>query len=99
MSSFETLRSPIRVDLRGLGVWIEKRKRLPQRCLDRKGGRHIHFVNYLWTNLKWEDVWLGLSQKDIPSYGTHLAFEERERGEDNNDRDVENPEWEDQILQ
>lgn len=37
-------------------------------------GAHVHFVNYLWSNLKKETVWGNLGQKNHPSYGEHVRF-------------------------
>jgi hypothetical protein len=45
-----------------------------------KGGSHVHFVNYLWANLKVEQVWESLAGRSNKSYGIHVRWmDEREQ--------------------
>ena len=44
-----------------------------------KGGSHIHFVNYLWANLKLGDVWDSLAGRSNKSYGLHIKWQDDRR--------------------
>lgn len=45
-----------------------------------KNGSHIHFVNYLWSNLNCKEVWESLGKRTNKSYGIHIRW--------NNERDI-----------
>jgi hypothetical protein len=38
-------------------------------------GPHVHFVNYLWSNLNREEVWASLARRANRAYGLHVRFD------------------------
>lgn len=51
-----------------------------------KEGSHIHFVNYLWTNLAVCDVWDSLAGRKNKSYGIHIRWRDDIHSVDKEDR-------------